>query len=65
MVAYGLGWVNFFPALCVNYSPAMTAENETLDDRVSIADLVAKAKDENMDIVQLLKSNMPVVEVTV
>jgi len=24
MVAYGLGWVNFFPALCVNYSPAMT-----------------------------------------
>lgn len=42
-----------------------TAENETLDDRVSIADLVAKAKDENMDIVQLLKSNMPVVEVAV
>ena len=42
-----------------------TAENETLDDRVSIADLVAKAKDENMDIVQLLKSNMPVVEVVV
>ena len=26
MVAYGLGWVNFFPALCVNYSPAMTDE---------------------------------------
>ena len=42
-----------------------TAEDETLDDRVSIADLVAKAKDENMDIVQLLKSNMPVVEVAV
>ncbi|WP_196599082.1 TniB family NTP-binding protein [Pectinatus frisingensis] len=42
-----------------------TAENETLDDRVSIADLVAKAKNENMDIVQLLKSNMPVVEVAV
>ena len=46
-------------------APVHTAENETLDDRVSIADLVAKAKDENMDIVQLLKSNMPVVEVTV
>lgn len=42
-----------------------TAENETSDDRVSIADFVAKAKDENMDIVQLLKSNMPVVEVAV
>ena len=42
-----------------------TAENETLDDRVSIADLVAKAKNENIDIVQLLRSNMPVVEVTV
>ena len=46
-------------------APVHTAENETLDDRVSIADLVAKAKDENMDIVQLLKSNMPVVEVAV
>ena len=45
--------------------PVHTAENETLDDCVSIADLVTKAKDESMDIVQLLKSNMPVVEVTV
>ena len=46
-------------------APVYAAENETSDDRVSIADLVAKAKDENMDIVQLLKSNMPVVEVAV
>lgn len=44
---------------------AHTAENETPDDHISVADLVAKAKDENMDIVQLLKSNMPVVEVAV
>lgn len=40
-------------------------ENKILNDRISIADLVAKAKNENIDIVQLLKSNMPVVEVTV
>lgn len=46
-------------------APVYAAENETSDDRVSIADLVAKAKAENMDIVQLLKSNMPVVEVAV
>ena len=46
-------------------STAMVTENETSDDRVSIADLVAKAKNENMDIVQLLKSNIPVVEVAV
>ena len=46
-------------------APVYAAENETSDDRVSIADFVAKAKDENMDIVQLLKSNMPVVEVAV
>ena len=44
---------------------AMITENETSDDRISIADLVAKAKHESIDIVQLLKSNMPVVEVTV
>lgn len=44
---------------------AHTAENETPDDHISVADLVAKAKAENMDIVQLLKSNMPVVEVAV
>ena len=31
MVAYGLGWVNFFPALCVNYSPAMTPAYETIE----------------------------------
>lgn len=46
-------------------APVYAAENETSDDRVSIDDLVAKAKDENMDIVQLLKSNMSVVEVAV
>ena len=43
----------------------VVTDNKTLDDRVSVADLVAKAKNENMDIVQLLKSNMPVVEVAV
>ena len=40
-------------------------ENEASEDRISIADLVVKAKNENMDIVQLLKSNMTVVEVAV
>ncbi|WP_019553427.1 AAA family ATPase [Propionispira raffinosivorans] len=42
-----------------------TVGNETSDARISIADLVAKAKNENMDIVQLLKSDMSVVEVAV
>ncbi len=46
-------------------APVYTAENETSDDCISIADLVTKAKNENIDIVQLLKSNMPVVEVAV
>ena len=40
-------------------------ENKILNDRISIADLVAKAKNESIDIVQLLKSNMSVVEVAV
>ena len=44
---------------------AMVTENETSDDRIGIADLAAKAKHESIDIVQLLKSNMPVVEVAV
>ena len=44
---------------------AIVTENETADDRISIADLVAKAKNENIDIVQLLKLNMSVVEVVV
>ncbi len=44
---------------------AMVTENETSADHISIADLVAKAKHESIDIVQLLKSNMPVVEVVV
>lgn len=43
----------------------MVTDNETSDDCLSIADFVAKAKNENIDIVQLLKSNMPVVEVAV
>jgi hypothetical protein len=46
-------------------SAAMVTENETSDDRISIADLVAKAKNESIDIVQLLKSNLSVVEVVV
>ena len=46
-------------------SPAVVTDNETSDECISIAGLVAKAKNENMDIVQLLKSNMPVVEVAV
>lgn len=46
-------------------APVYAAENETSEDRISIADLVAKAKDESIDIVQLLKSNMTVVEVAV
>ena len=46
-------------------STAMVTENETPTDCISIADLVAKAKHESIDIVQLLKSNMPIVEVAV
>lgn len=42
-----------------------TADSGNVGEGVSIADLVAKAKDENMDIVQLLKAHMPVVEVAV
>ena len=41
------------------------ADNKNSDDCVSIADLVTKAKNENIDIVQLLKSNISVVEVNV
>jgi hypothetical protein len=44
---------------------AMVTESEASDDRISIADLAAKAKHESIDIVQLLKLNMPVVEVNV
>lgn len=46
-------------------STAMVTQNKISDDRISIADLVTKAKNENIDIVQLLKSNMSVVEVAV
>ena len=44
---------------------AIVIENEDLHARISIADLVAKAKHESIDIVQLLKSNMSVVEVAI
>ena len=46
-------------------STAMVTENETSDACISIADFIIKAKNENIDIVQLLKYNMPVVEVAV
>lgn len=42
-----------------------TADNGDVGEGVSIADLVAKAKEDSMDIVQLLKAHMPVVEVAV
>lgn len=42
-----------------------TADSGDVGKGLSIVDLVAKAKDENMDIVQLLKVHMPVVEVSV
>lgn len=44
---------------------AIVIENEASDARISIAELVAKAKNESIDIVQLLKTNMSVVEVAV
>lgn len=43
----------------------IVTEDETLDDNISIVNLVAKAKNENIDIVQLLKIHMSVVEVAV
>lgn len=43
----------------------MMTEDENLDDNISIVNLVAKAKNENIDIVQLLKSNISVVEVAI
>lgn len=42
-----------------------TTDSEVIDDSISIADLVAKAKDESMDIVQLLKAHFPVAEVAI
>lgn len=41
------------------------ASSEFVDDDISIADLVVRAKDENVDIVHLLKAHMPVVEVVI
>lgn len=49
----------------VCFADLKTADSGAVGEGVSIADLVAKAKDENMDIVQLLKAHMPVVEVVV
>ncbi|SEJ71075.1 AAA domain-containing protein [Propionispira arboris] len=46
-------------------STAMVTQNKISDDRIRIADFVVQAKNESIDIVQLLKSNMPVVEVAV
>ena len=40
-------------------------QSEVSEDRSSIAELVAKAKNERIDIVKLLKSNMSVVEVAI
>lgn len=42
-----------------------TTDSEVVGDSVSIAELVAKAKNEGIDIVQLLKAQMPVIEVAV
>lgn len=42
-----------------------TTDSEVVGDSVSIAELVAKAKNERIDIVQLLKVHMPVIEVAV
>lgn len=42
-----------------------TTDSEVVGEGVSIADLVSKAKDENIDIVQLLKAHIPVAEVSV
>lgn len=46
-------------------STAIVVQSEVSDDRSSIAELVAKAKNESIDIVKLLKSNMSVVEVAI
>lgn len=46
-------------------APAMPTANATADSSVSIAKLVAAAKNDSTDIVQLLKNHMPVVEVVV
>lgn len=42
-----------------------TTEYKAYDNSIGIAELVAKAKDEKLDIVQLLKEHMPVVEVII
>lgn len=46
-------------------STAIVIQSEVSEDRSSIAELVAKAKNESIDIVKLLKSNMSVVEVAI
>ena len=47
---------------------SMNTNNKTIDDiddNISIADLVSKAKNESIDVVQLLKKYMPVQEVSI
>jgi len=46
-------------------SVSTSANNEISTDRVTIAELVTVAKDKNVDIIQLLKAHMPVVEVAI
>ncbi len=46
-------------------APVLSAANVTADSSVRIAELVAKAKSEGLEIVQLLKNHIPVVEVSV
>lgn len=49
----------------VSAADLKTVDSGDVGEGVSIADLVAKAKEESMDIVQLLKVHMPVVEVAI
>ena len=42
-----------------------TMDNETIDDCISIVDLVTKAKNDSIDIVQLLKAHISVTEVPI
>ncbi len=44
---------------------AKTTNSKITDGSINIADLVAKAKKEGVDIVELLKAHMPVVEVAI
>ena len=70
MVAYGLGWVNFFPALCVNYSPAMTPfkinidkERNYLGELPSIFSIIKKEQADNDEIIFDIDGNKIKIEV--